>query len=73
MQAMLWHVGDARANVGELRFRVDVVETHRHDERGHHGSPLGATIRTGRTTMPFFPEQTARRSLRGSGFSWAQH
>jgi len=40
VQAVLRHVGDAREDVGKPGFRVDVVETRRHDKRGHHGSQL---------------------------------
>jgi hypothetical protein len=28
-------------------FRFDVIETRRHDERRHHGGPLGTAIRAG--------------------------
>jgi hypothetical protein len=43
----LWHVGDAREDVGEPGFRVDVVETRRHDERRHYGGSLGTPIGAG--------------------------
>ncbi len=41
VQLALWHVGDPREDVREPRFRVDVIETRRHDERRHHRGSLG--------------------------------
>ena len=38
VQAVLRHVGDACEHVGKPGFRVDVVETRRHEKLGRHNS-----------------------------------
>ena len=43
----LWDVGDAAEHVGEPSQRIDVIELGRHDQRGHGGSPIGATFGAG--------------------------
>jgi hypothetical protein len=43
----LWDVGDAAEDVGEPSQRIDVIELGRHDQRGHGGSPVGATFGAG--------------------------
>jgi hypothetical protein len=37
----------ASEDVGEPSQRIDVIELGRHDQRGHGGSPVGATFGAG--------------------------
>jgi hypothetical protein len=46
-KSALWDVGDAAEHVGEPSQRIDVIELGRHDQRGHGGSPVGATFGAG--------------------------
>lgn len=65
MQAALWHVGDASEDVGEPRFRVDVIEARRHDERRHHGGSFGTPIGAGEQPCRSSKSKAAQDALRG--------
>jgi hypothetical protein len=38
-------IGDAGEHIGEPSLWIDVVEFRRHDQRGHDGGAVGATLR----------------------------